>query len=681
MRRALLTWLVLVPLAGVPTGCGRDGNSATIGDAAADTATLPAPAGNSKSAARHERPLPAFEGRGLDGKELSISSFIGKRLLLFFFNPEVDEALPVAQALARLLGLRTRHNFDVVGVAMGSTADKARAFIKATGLDLPVFDDSSASISRKFGLRVPVGVIGVDAEGYLTFALGSFPENAAEPAAAIEADLRERMRLPDDEHERSGALDARPLAPLFEAERLKGGSRFRLADLSGRPLVLFFFLHSCSHCHDALAFFKEQLAAMPEKLRPSLIGVSVQARPASIRAMLEERDLDFFPVLLDGDRAVQNAYGVFGGVPDILLIDSERRIVQRIQGWRSDRDPALTRMSLARLAGTGVPMLLNPKGYTGNDVCSVCHEDQHATWLFTRHASAFDTLVTHTADRRGECVSCHVVGYDDTGGYSLDERPSHLEGVGCETCHGRGGPHLSPGFVRDGNYEKICQSCHNPTHSLGFDYAQFHPRVSHRAIAALSDAERRKLVTGRREVRDLLPKNARFVGSDACRGCHAAEYETWAASPHAHAVDSLKDKGESGDCLACHTTAFGRPGGFPPRSQPTAHPDLARVGCESCHGPGGNHIEESETKIGSIVSLGDKCDSCVVLQICGACHDEANDPSFRFQLEERIDRQRHGTIEPGTGRPKGASSARIVPAAAGLEAELARVLALVEEKS
>jgi hypothetical protein len=47
----------------------------------------------------------------------------------------------------------------------------------------------------------------------------------------------------------------------------------------------------------------------------------------------------------------------------------------------------------------------------------------------------------------------------------------------------------------------------------------------------------------------------------------------------------------------------------------------------------------------------------VILKICGSCHDDANDPGFEFDVEEKIDKQRHGTIEPGTGKPKATSAA------------------------
>jgi hypothetical protein len=102
---------------------------------------------------------------------------------------------------------------------------------------------------------------------------------------------------------------------------------------------------------------------------------------------------------------------------------------------------------------------------------------------------------------------------------------------------------------------------------------------------------------------------------------------------------------------------MGRPGGFPKGAGVGAHADLARVGCESCHGPGGDHVAAGARTIGTIVSLGDKCDSCVILQICGSCHDDANDPGFEFEVKAKIEAQRHGTTEAGTGRPLDRSAA------------------------
>jgi len=170
------------------------------------------------------------------------------------------------------------------------------------------------------------------------------------------------------------------------------------------------------------------------------------------------------------------------------------------------------------------------------------------------------------------------------------------------------------------------------------------------------------------------------VGSDACRSCHEKEFATWTASPHARAIASLAAKGEAGNatCQTCHVTALGKPGGFPKGAPHAEQPDLARVGCESCHGPGGNHVGEKAPRIGTIVSLGDKCDSCVILQICGSCHDQANDPEFEFSVKEKIERQKHGTIEASATR--GGKSAAQVPAGVPLVGALERGFALLDAR-
>ena len=253
--------------------------------------------------------------------------------------------------------------------------------------------------------------------------------------------------------------------------------------------------------------------------------------------------------------------------------------------------------------------------------------------------------------------------------------------MGCENCHGRGGPHLSPDFLADGGYKAVCENCHDSKHSLGFDFASFLPNVSHSAIAALSPEERAERFAGHGFKRELLPTTADYVGSDACQSCHAAEFTTWSKSPHAHSLASLAqgNKTGEGECLTCHTTGYGRSGGFPENGDANAHFDLARVGCESCHGPGSQHIAEDQPKRGTILSLGDKCDSCVILQICGSCHDEANDSDFTFSVQDHIDRQRHGTIEAGTGKPLGPSASTGMPGQVSSFAEVAWVSGALEK--
>jgi len=630
------------------TPTDREGAVARVGkDAGAgseEAATAPRRPG--------ERPIPAFGGRTVAGTRLSIGELLGSRVLLFLFNPEIDQAEPIAEAVGRVSALRGDHNFQVLGVGVGSDSATLSRFVRAQGLDFPVLDDSDGEITRLLRLRAPVALLGIDPDGYMTFGLGSFPRQG-DVADTVEAQLRESLRLPEAGSSSEGELLAYPEAPELGVIAMSDGEVLETAKLRGRAAVVIFFLHTCPHCHNALNALESILEAIPDEKRPRLVAVSLQNDPRAVRGALAELGLDYFDPYLDPSGRATERWGITGGVPVILVLDPQGRIVHRSTGWDEKRGAGIVRMKVAAAAGARIPMLLDPQGYSGNDVCGTCHQLEYATWEYTEHATAYDTLVTHAADRRTDCVGCHVVGFEEKGGFDVMRPSAHLEGVGCESCHGRGGPHLSPDFVpAEQGYETVCASCHNPTHSLGFDYATFHPRVSHEGIAAMSNLERAALVEGGGPSRDLLPTRAEYVGSDACQSCHAQEYETWEASPHGHAVATLESQGKADDasCLACHTTAYDKPGGFPSGAPVAAHPDLARVGCESCHGPGGDHVGETDRRTGTILSLGDKCDSCVILKICGTCHDDQNDPDFRFHVEERIEAQRHGTIEPSATR-------------------------------
>ncbi|MBW2495223.1 MAG: redoxin domain-containing protein [Deltaproteobacteria bacterium] len=673
MLRAVQIRIFAIALLGALIACGdaTSGDAAAPGNdgdavaSAADPAKKAAKPGSEakrKQPPRRERPLPNFSGRTLQGEQLSISSMLGKRLVVFFFNPEVKAATPAAKAIDEIAKLRGKYNFDILGVATGSTREKVVAFVAENRIDFSVLDDSSASIARRMGLRQPMAVIGVDAEGFIIFGIQQLMSHAPDPERAIESQIREALRLPSLASESEPILGNRPLAPLFSADILDAEQRFDLAAHRGRAIVLIFFLHTCPHCHHTLAFLREALDELPDDKRPTLIGVEISGRTAAVRRALKEQKLDFFPVAFDDDGAIQDSYGVFGGVPDTFYIDARGRIAARVKGWDPKRDAHIARMRMARLAGAPVPMLLRKSGYSGNEACGICHELEEETWLFTKHASAYDTLVKHGDANDEECVGCHVVGYSEPGGFTSARQTPELENVGCESCHGRGGPHVSPEFAPDGDYEDACAACHTPEHSLGFDYDTFLTRISHAEnahVTKLSLEERRALLEEIGAPRDVLPTSAAHVGSDSCRSCHESEYATWAASPHAAAVATLEKEGKSdrAECLACHTTAYGQPGGFPKDGAVKSHADLARVGCESCHGPGGEHVKKDTVKIGNIVALGDKCDSCVILQICGRCHDEANDPGFEFEVVEKIDAQRHGTIEAGSGKPKARGAA------------------------
>ena len=599
---ALLASAALISFVTLISGCPGDSPDASPALDATAAQAAPAPAPTSTQTPASERrgvPAPKFEGRALDGGALSLEKLLGKRAVLWGFNPEIPGARAIAAALAGIAQERTTANFQIIGFSQGSSAETTSAFLKDAGLDIPVFLDDTGSFSaRVYGRPQPAWAMSMDADGNLIAETYYFPTDVPEPEKAIADIFRGWLRLTVP-----GEL---PLAPDFSAEQFDGAGSFKLSSLRGKPVILMFFLHTCPHCHEELTFLRDELPKIDAAKRPKLIGVSSDGRESEVREELKRSDIDIFDVIVsDPDVSIRNKYGALQGVPVTLLIDAHGRITARIgPGWRSDRDPPLTRMRIAQLAGVTPPMLLSQSGYSGNDFCAVCHESEAATWELTQHATAMTTLAKFGADGRSECVTCHVVGYGKTGGFSIARPQPALENVGCETCHGRGGPHLSPNHVVAENYEPACATCHTPEHSLGFKYASFLPRVSHASLAKLSPAEKQAFIAARGKPRnDLLPENVAKVGSEACASCHASEFGKWKASAHG-------------------------------KNSP-------EIGCETCHGGGADHVAEGAPKKGTITSLADKCGSCAMTQLCGSCHSAEREPDFQFHMREKIEAQRH----------------------------------------
>jgi hypothetical protein len=102
-----------------------------------------------------------------------------------------------------------------------------------------------------------------------------------------------------------------------------------------------------------------------------------------------------------------------------------------------------------------------------------------------------------------------------------------------------------------------------------------------------------------------------FVGSRNCRKCHLKVYKSWEKTTMASAYDVLKpgqrvdvkkkagldpkkDYTDDKSCLPCHTTGYGQTGGFVSAEKT---PDLTGVGCEMCHGAGGEYTKEEHMSL------------------------------------------------------------------------------------
>ena len=111
-----------------------------------------------------------------------------------------------------------------------------------------------------------------------------------------------------------------------------------------------------------------------------------------------------------------------------------------------------------------------------------------------------------------------------------------------------------------------------------------------------------------------------FAGVDACATCHPTIVDTWRATRHAIAYQSLYSRGQHLDreCIGCHTAGWRHSGGF---SDPRAVGILKNVQCESCHGPGKEHAKPGDKRL---IDRG-KANA----EFCQSCHQKELETGFK----------------------------------------------------
>ncbi len=131
-----------------------------------------------------------------------------------------------------------------------------------------------------------------------------------------------------------------------------------------------------------------------------------------------------------------------------------------------------------------------------------------------------------------------------------------------------------------------------------------------------------------------------YVGSKKCKMCHSKEWQSWSGTEMGKAYEALKpgadkeakkkagldpskDYTRDPTCLPCHTTGYGKPGGF---VDIKTTPDFAGVGCEMCHGPGGTYtqpqfmsLKNAEYKKSDVVQAG--LIGSITKAQCTVCHN------------------------------------------------------------
>lgn len=115
-------------------------------------------------------------------------------------------------------------------------------------------------------------------------------------------------------------------------------------------------------------------------------------------------------------------------------------------------------------------------GYVGNAACLDCHKEAFPAWSASKHAHGYATLTEKKKQFHLDCVSCHVTGWQKTGGVCRIDKVAGREGIGCESCHGPGWAHVDEPKVSNiakGNDPKACTLCHDRENSPHFDFEKY----------------------------------------------------------------------------------------------------------------------------------------------------------------------------------------------------------------
>ena len=148
--------------------------------------------------------------------------------------------------------------------------------------------------------------------------------------------------------------------------------------------------------------------------------------------------------------------------------------------------------------------------FVGTETCGMCHRSEKQgkqldIWKASKHASAYKTLLTDTANaiakarglknpavKEQACLKCHVVG-NDVDASLIGKKFKVEDGVQCETCHGAGADFkdakimknkdeaIKNGLVLPQDKTAFCTKCHNsesPTYQE-FKTEEFWNKIKH----------------------------------------------------------------------------------------------------------------------------------------------------------------------------------------------------------
>ena len=416
----------------------------------------------------------------------------------------------------------------------------------------------------------------------------------------------------------------------------------RLAEQITTRTILFYYSPTCPHCQQVMPEMNDLMDKTDLPVIGIASGTSTSLQIAEFATTYAAR----FDTIIDTDRSFALAVGA-RSTPNIYIV--QPRVVDPdapvdpLTYNTTEKSHEITEGYSPFARGMGAVLLMRQsedpfahfEGYTGDVVCSTCHEQEALSWAITHHAQAYYTLYVRERVEESACVRCHVTGMGEPGGFKMGDHLSPMTSVTCESCHGPSGPH--DGTPTDASAS--CEGCHDADHSVAFSLEKGLPHIDHFAANGLTNEELREKVSaisrGEGERPLLAFPEGETVGSATCKSCHRSEHRQLKREPHSKAMRRLVGAdAENTACVRCHATPTAS---GPPSEDLADYRTDEGVGCESCHGPGSEHSESPDTD--NIIGLGESCPECVIEAICTSCHTPTWDEDW--ELKGHLERIAH----------------------------------------